>query len=115
MKVYEGLRGPEGCVVTVNGQPLDPRVDLRVHSHDGFEWGYEGGGPLQLALALLADVLDDDAQALVEYRDFMRSTVVNLDDGRWSLTDTQIRQTLSAVVHVEMTLEQLLNKVRGKE
>lgn len=29
------------------------------HSPDGFEWGYGGSGPADLALALVADVLDD--------------------------------------------------------
>lgn len=45
-------------------RPLEPRHDLRNHSPDGFEWGYSGSGPAQLALALAADVLGDDDRAV---------------------------------------------------
>lgn len=38
---------------------LLPRFDLFNHSPDGFNWGYAGSGPAQLALALLADALKD--------------------------------------------------------
>ena len=40
--------------VTVNGQPLSPRPSQQVvnHSPDGFDWGYGGAGPAQLALAI---------------------------------------------------------------
>ena len=51
-------------IVTVDGNPLNPRLDLRAMSKAGFEWTYEGAGPAQLALALLADHLGDDAAAL---------------------------------------------------
>lgn len=34
------------------GRPLPPRNDVRDHSPDGFQWGYGGSGPAQLALAL---------------------------------------------------------------
>lgn len=37
--------------------PLNPRTDLFNHSPNGFEWGYGGSGPAQLALAILADHL----------------------------------------------------------
>lgn len=41
--------------VMVNGRPLDPAPSLRVfnHSPTGFNWGYGGSGPAQLALAIL--------------------------------------------------------------
>ena len=63
MKIYQGIRDEEGCVVTVNDALLDPRMDLRRYSSDGFEWGYEGSGPHQLALAILADHFGDDDRA----------------------------------------------------
>ena len=43
--------------VLVNGKSLDPRTELVNHSPDGFQWGYGGSGPAQLALAILADAL----------------------------------------------------------
>jgi hypothetical protein len=41
--------------VFVNGQLLDPRASLAVsnHSPDGFNWGFVGSGPAQLALGIL--------------------------------------------------------------
>ena len=61
-KVYDGARLDEGCEVYVrlaDGRryPLDARRDIRNHSPDGFEWGYGGSGPAQLALAILADAV----------------------------------------------------------
>jgi len=41
--------------VTVKGCVLNPEASLKVinHSPTGFNWGYGGSGPAQLALALL--------------------------------------------------------------
>jgi hypothetical protein len=41
--------------VLINGRPLLPEASLKVvnHSPDGFNWGYAGSGPAQLALAIL--------------------------------------------------------------
>jgi len=58
MKIYEGKRTKDGCEVTVDGKPLPPRLDLWNHSPAGFEFGYGGSGPAQLALAILADFFE---------------------------------------------------------
>src|SRR3712207_8307894 len=79
MRIYEGGRGLAGAEVTVDGAPLDPRFDLRRFSPMGFEWTYEGDGPRQLALALLADHLGDSERALALTEAFMREVVARLD------------------------------------
>lgn len=56
-------------------EALDPRHDLRNHSPDGFQWGYGGSGPAQLALALVADATGDDALAQRVYQSFKFKTV----------------------------------------
>jgi hypothetical protein len=66
---------PRRCSVEVreDGRPprfLDPRLDLWNHSPTGFEWGYLGSGPAQLALAMLADFLADDAHATALHQEF---------------------------------------------
>ena len=38
MKVYRGGRSLDGAVVTVDGNPLPPRYDLKRLSATGFEW-----------------------------------------------------------------------------
>lgn len=66
MRHYIDTRNPDGtCSVIVEDdygvpRPLPLRLDLINHSPTGFEWGYGGSGPAQLALALLADAINDD-------------------------------------------------------
>jgi len=43
---------------------------LRNHSSTGFNWGYSGSGPAQLALALCMHLFLDNAIALAVYQDF---------------------------------------------
>ena len=93
MKVYEGGRSLDGAVVTVDGRPLNPRFDLKTFSKMGFEWTYEGDGPRQLALALLADHLGEDAKALALTETFMRAVVSELDNA-WRLTSEEIDAAL---------------------
>ena len=94
MELYRGGRSLDGAVVTVDGRPLDPRYDLKPLSATGFEWTYEGAGPAQLALALLADHLGDDARALALHERFMRQLVAELDNS-WELTSADIDAALA--------------------
>jgi Family of unknown function (DUF6166) len=93
MKIYEGGRSLDGAVVTVDGAPLDPRYDLKRFSPAGFEWTYVGDGPRQLALALLADHLGDDAKALALTENFMRKVVAELDNA-WRLTSEELQMAI---------------------
>lgn len=54
-KGFEARVGRGGFLVTKDGQTLSPDKSQKVwnHSPDGFNWGYGGSGPAQLALALL--------------------------------------------------------------
>ena len=79
MNHYLGMRGPKGdAVVKLNGQPFDPARSQRVrnHSPSGFEWGYGGSGPAQLALAILLEEVDEES-ALNLYQGFSRDTRKN--------------------------------------
>ena len=93
MKIYEGGRSLDGAVVTVDGRPLNPRFDLKRYSPAGFEWTYEGDGPRQLALAMLADHLGDDAKAIALSDRFMRE-VVSVLDNAWRMTGAEIDAAL---------------------
>src|SRR5207245_2139417 len=92
-----GKREGHVAQVTVNDHPLDPRLDLWNHSPTGFEWGYGGSGPAQLALALLADHLGDDDQAVNLHQDFKRTVIEHLPYHGWTLTGDQIRQALKVL------------------
>jgi hypothetical protein len=96
VKTYVGGRSLAGAVVTVDGAPLPPRFDLKRLSPTGFEWTYEGAGPAQLALALLADHLGDDARALALYENFMRAVVADLDNS-WELTTADLDAALAGL------------------
>jgi hypothetical protein len=94
MKRYQGRREGHATLVTVDGHALNPRIDLWNHSPTGFEWGYGGSGPAQLALAILADYFGDDEQALDCYQSFKRAVVSTLPYRGWTLTAEQIEHAL---------------------
>jgi hypothetical protein len=96
MKTYQGERTLRGVKVTVDGAPLPPRMDLHCFNRTGFEWTYVGPGPRQLAVALLADHLSDDAGALALTELFMRHVVAYLDNA-WCLTTADIDQALAEI------------------
>lgn len=96
MKTYRGDRTIDGIQVTVDGRPLDPRYDLKRLTSTGFEWTYEGQGPAQLALALLADHLGDDQRALALYDAFMRAIVANLGN-EWELTAADMDEAVASL------------------
>ena len=91
---FVGLRDPDGYArVVVDGRPFSARQSLAVRSHspDGFEWGYGGSGPAQLALALLLEALDDDDRAQRLYQDFKWGVVAFWPHAGFTVTDRWIR------------------------
>lgn len=94
MKHYVGSRIAGEAFVRVNGQTLDPCLDLRCHSPSGFEWGYAGSGPAQLALALLADHFGHPTKALVYYQEFKFAVVARLKRDGWRLTSKEIQHAI---------------------
>ena len=96
MKLYEGARSEDGIVeVNVDGQPLNPRLDLRSHSPTGFEFGYGGSGPAQLALAILADALGDDELAQQHYQRFKFEKIRRIDEPWWLMTQAEVRHWIA--------------------
>jgi len=95
MKSYRGMRTFDGREVTVDGQALDPRYDLKTFSRNGFEWGFEGREPRQLALAILADAAGD-GPALEQAEAFMHAIVANFDN-EWEMTQAQVEEALDVL------------------
>lgn len=80
--------------VTVDGTPLDPRLDLRNSSPTGFSWGYGGSGPAQLSLAILAAVTSD-SEALKFHQQFKWSCVAHIPkNSGWQMTVRDVDQWL---------------------
>lgn len=99
MKVYYGVRTKAGCVVTVDGAPLNPCLSHGSAPRCPFEWGFSGDGPLRLALSLLVSALDNDERALRLHKAFMESVLARMcgpgvDDGgigdNWLMNDELI-------------------------
>lgn len=100
MKVYHGLRTSTGCEVIIEyGNEgsysqrildINPSLKLRNHSPTGFEWGYGGSGPAQLALALLYDVTKDRRESLEWYQRFKVDKIMHLPHECWKMTSQEI-------------------------
>lgn len=91
--VYHGVRtlNDGALVVRVGDGParvLSPRLDLAELS-TAIEWGYPGQGPAQLAIALLADAIDDDA-ALRFGRAFYERVTSWLPAGSWTMAHAEV-------------------------
>lgn len=116
-KVFAGWRDGQGrCVVhVVRGKastPLPPRNDVWNHSPDGFEWGYGGSGPAQLALAILCHVTGSDHQAAALHQRFKAAVVARLPHGTWQITEQEVWDWLELVDYTNLPAE---NMRLGKE
>lgn len=117
-KMYKGSRRKDDVEVRIihlqEGEEgfvsgLLPHIPF--HSPSGFEWGYGGSGPADLALAILVDYLDEHppsqgwedrkrfdqwtvtSRAWKLHQPFKRDVVAGFDD-EWELDETQIAKWL---------------------
>lgn len=88
-RIFYGDRTIDGSVVTVDGEALDARLDVRQFTDRGFEWGYEGDGPRQLALAILITHSGNAESAIQQCEDFMCRVVANFGN-EWEMSDDDI-------------------------
>jgi hypothetical protein len=91
---YRGQRTDSGAVVLAEDdqgrtKPLPHRFDLRKHSPSGFEWGFSGSGPAQLALAILADALGA-GKAQLCYQDFKFKVIAGFQADSWELSREEV-------------------------
>ena len=93
-RVYTIQRTPQGVVCLVNGSPLPLRLDLWNHSPTGFEFGYGGSGPAQLALAILADCCGDEL-AVKYHQAFKWAVIARVPGFGGSVTGTFVRDMLA--------------------
>ena len=68
---------------------------LRNHSPDGFQWGYCGSGPAQLALPLLLDVTGNPELTQAHYQDFKYYMVASWGE-EWQITSQEILEFISS-------------------
>lgn len=102
MKIYRGRRlEPEkgtasDVEVTVNGKPLRHHV---YHSPTGFNFGYRGSGPADLARSILWDYLGKEP-ARVLYQNF-KDTFVATWGNKWQITSREIQDWIKEKMHWE--------------
>lgn len=80
--------------------PLKPDRSQKVknHSPDGFNWGYGGSGPAQLALAILLEVTNDEQIALRYYQEFKSQVIAAIpsQESPWTIEENKIIEWLEA-------------------
>lgn len=94
--IYRGHRFGGRCVVTCDGKKIPLRLDLWNHSPTGCEWGYGGSGPAQTALAILANYLKDDDQAVRLHQKFKWDFIARAPHAGFSITDKQIQHWIAS-------------------
>ncbi|MGE4396421.1 MAG: DUF6166 domain-containing protein [Sulfurimonas sp.] len=93
MGIFKGLRTKKGVFVTYDDVPLELRLDLKNHSPMGFEWGYNGSGTKQLALAILAKLTSAES-SIEHYEKFSKDFIEPIDSKEWELDDLLVREWL---------------------
>lgn len=103
MKNYRGIRDWSKKLVTVDifkedGTFLEtkPLRHIERHSPDGFEWGYGGSGPADLALSILADLYDMET-ANEYYQEFKFQFIASLKRNEWEISEREIADWLEKV------------------
>lgn len=99
-RTYIGSRSniAGGGVVRVNDQPLPLCLNLFNHSPAGFNWGYGGSGPAQLALAILMDFFSHEytngelarTNAVRYHQRFKEDIIAKIEGNHWSLNSSMI-------------------------
>jgi hypothetical protein len=105
MATYKAFRYPRGnflssgkVVVKVDDAYLPPCNEIYNHSPDGFEWGYGGSGPAQLALAIMVHHFKGDTKkALSYYQEFKWMVIAQITMTRWELTSEEVDGFIAAI------------------
>ena len=100
---YVGMRvdGTPVVLKLTDHERLSPDRSLELvrHSPAGFDWGYVGSGPAQLACALLLDYYDDESVTHQHYIQFRNAVVSQLvctgPADCWHLTGDDIETALA--------------------
>lgn len=125
---YQGRRVPTVTVLVLDDETkkarmLNPGPSQRIknHSPDGFNFGYLGSGPSQLALALLLDAIgetpleerpsSETAPVLAErwYQEFKNTFVSQWNEDTFRITRAEIANWLRTVVAQAETKRHVYN------
>lgn len=102
MKVFRGRKSVVGCIVELTDENYTTQLSLEKslqvvdHAPDGFQWGYNGSGPAQLAAAILYEVTNNTELARQFYQFFKHDQVAQWQD-TFEINEHQVLAWLSTV------------------
>lgn len=70
---------------------INKSLAIRNHSPTGFNWGYEGSGPAQLALAILIELTGDAEIAQQHYQQFKSEVIAHLPNN-WQMEYSKVKE-----------------------
>jgi hypothetical protein len=112
---YNGERIDSGTRVWIDDKEHGKITDLphvKRHSPTGFEWGYNGSGPADLALSILSYHLEmPNGVAASLYQAFKMEWIARLDE-KWSIHRNQIDAWLQKRWD-QMTEDQIKDDLRA--
>jgi len=120
VKIYFGYRTVErqcfaGWRVGEKWGHLDARLDLWNHSPTGYEWGYCGSGPAQLAMAILSDAIGDDEVVVLLYQQFKREVIAKFPRSNWAITQESVLRWAMSNMLDALREAQLIDLMSGAE
>ena len=109
MKIFRGRKIGMDCVVQITDEDYTTQLSLKKslqvvdHSPDGFQWGYQGSGPSQLAAAILNEVTEDP-EITREYYELFKHDHVSQWADDFEINDFQVRDWLRSVGAVQVSV-----------
>ena len=109
MKIFKGKKTPDSCIVELVNEnyttQLSPEKSLQIadHSPDGFQWGYSGSGPAQLAAAILNEITGDP-ELTRQYYQFFKSDHVSHWGNDFEINEFQVRDWLRSIGAVQASV-----------
>lgn len=112
-KIYHGRMRGDRAVVYVTTETdqkrryLQHRTGRDSHSPTGFNWGYLGSGPAELAYAIVKDILGRVPSGFL-YQEFKAKAIatIPIDRWRWDVREELFRCVLDPIVLQEKALRE---------
>src|SRR5579883_627449 len=107
---FDDGKGAAAVFVAAPGHamaPLPLRCDIVNHSPTGFAWGYAGSGPVQLALAILADYFGCTHAARALHQLFKFAAISRIQEKHWSMTGSDIAHVIEKLCRDHPWLDRL--------
>ena len=103
MKIIRGRKSGLDCVVELDNESyrtklsLEKSLKIADHSPDGFQWGYSGSGPAQLAAAILYEITDNPELTRTYYQLFKFDHVAKWEGLTFEISEDEVRSWLQSV------------------